>query len=265
MEGIIKHSKQYTHQMKYHPYQNEGVVMCIGEYRFTSKAQHAKFSEINEEVNNYLNGGLLRKENTLQEQIKLLQKQLTETQDEMKANELKKQEIMNNVYNHLPIIKKDIVKREGGNMTINKERDYTEYFKDGEVFLHRLHKTKEVKDKEDYGTIKLDHDLTNLKNIWKCKYNAEADEFTRTYPTQNERTYKTLKDFINAHNEAENHKVNKGVEGVWKGAIKVIRQSIKPAKINDKSITTYKLSCLSKLEKLENYHQPRPRINMTKF
>lgn len=271
MEGIIKQSKQYTKAK----YENEGVVMCVGDYRFTSKAQHDDFNEIGEAVENYLNGILLRKEKTLKEQIELLQKQLTDTQYEIKTNEPKKAEILNNVYNHLPIIKKDIVKSEGGNNTFNKERNYQEYFKNGEEVIHRLHKTKDFKDKgldplkpnnsEDYGTIKLDHDLTNLKNIWRCKYDYENNHFVRTYPKQADQpTYKTLKKFIEAHNEAEDHKVNKGIEGIWKGAIKVIRQSIKPAKHGDKNITIYKLSCLSKIDKLENYHQPRPRINMTK-
>lgn len=261
MESIIKQSKQYTKAK----YENEGVVMCIGDYRFTSKAQHEDFNEIGEAVESYLNGTLLRKEKTLKEQIQLLQKQLTETQDEIKANEPKKAEIMNNVYNHLPIIKKEIVKKEGGNNTFNKERNYQEYFKNGEEVIHRLHKTKDFKDKEDYGTLKLDHDLTNLKNIWRCKYDYENNHFVRTYPKQEDQpTYKTLKKFIEAHNEAENHKVNNGIEGIWKGAIKVIRQSIKPAKHGDKNITIYKLSCLSKIDKLENYHQPRKRIYMTK-
>ena len=76
--------------------------------------------------------------------------------------------------------------------------------------------------------------------------------------------YNSFKEFMTAHNEFYNHEVKINTENAFKGSIKVIRQSIKEARGNHKDITILKLSCLSKLEELENYYQPRPRINMTK-
>lgn len=250
---------------------NEEVVINGMSYKFNSLNRLNLFFEFVEkstELKDFKNQPLLRKEKSLLEKIKELQDQLTQTQNQIKEVEKIHIELIDKTYHNegVKLEKKPKNGNESGNKSWNTERDYSEYFNNGEVFLHRLHKTQAFKENENYGTIKLYHDLTDLTNIWKCKYNTEDNNLIGVYPKSIEgEEYNTFKEFITAHNQARNHIVNNGVEGVWKGSIKVIRQSIKEAKGADKSVSLYKLSCLSKLEKLDNYYQPRPRINMTKI
>jgi len=249
---------------------NEEVVINGMSYKFKSLNRLSLFNKFVEkatELKDFKNQPLLRKEKSLLEKIQELQEQLTQTQTEIKEVEKTHIELIEKTYNNesVKLVKKPKNGNEKGNKSWNKERDYSEYFNNGEVFLHRLHKTQAFKENENYGTIKLYHDLTDLTNIWKCKYNEEDNNLIGVYPKSIEgEEYNTFKEFITAHNQAHNHIVNDGVEGVWKGSIKLVRQSFKEAKGNDKSVSLYKLSCLSKLDKLENYYQPRPRVFMTK-
>lgn len=274
---LIKQTNAYVSNYNKQPKQkqvkedkiNEEVVINGMSYKFNSLNRLNLFNEFVEkstELKDFKNQPLLRKEKSLLEKIKELQDQLTQTQNEIKEVEKIHIELIDKTYINEGVKLEKKPKSIKGNQSWNTERDYSEYFNNGEVFLHRLHKTQSFKENENYGTIKLYHDLTDLTNIWKCKYNTEDNNLIGVYPKSIEgEEYNTFKEFITAHNQAHNHIVNDGVEGVWKGSIKVIRQSIKEAKGADKSVSLYKLSCLSKLEKLDNYYQPRPRINMTKI
>lgn len=247
---------------------NEEFVINGMYYKFNSLNRLYLFNDFVQkatELKDFKNQPLLRKEKSLLEKIQELQDQLSQTQTQIKEVEKIHIELIDKTYHNEGVKLEKKPKNIKGNQSWNTERDYSEYFNNGEVFLHRLHKTQAFKGNENYGTIKLYNDLTDLTNIWKCKYNAEENILIGVYPQSIEgEEYNTFKEFITAHNQAHNHIVNDGVEGVWKGSIKVIRQSIKEAKGADKSVSLYKLSCLSKLEKLDNYYQPRPRINMTK-
>ena len=247
---------------------DKDMVLFVGdiEYRFDNIENHIRFEKVvyqSTELMEFKNKPLLRKKSSLQEQIKALQEQLVETQTQIKQNEEQHKEVINETYKqNKVVIEKKATKQ--GNKTFNKERNYEEYFKQGEVFLHRLATNELNKDKELYGAIKLTHDIKNLTNIWKCKYSGEGNNLIGCSIDNKDEVYSSFKDFMKAHNEFYNHEVKVNSENAWKGSIKVIRQSIKEARGNSKDIIILKLSCLSKLEELENYYQPRPRINLTK-
>ena len=236
------------------------------DYMFDNIENHIRFEKVvykSTELLDFKNKPLLRKELSLQEQIKALEQQLVETQTQIKQNEEQHKEIINETYKqNKVVIEKKATKQ--GNKTFNKERNYEEYFKNGEVFLHRLATNELNKDKELYGAIKLTHDIKDTTNIWKCKYSGEGNMLIGCGEDNMDEEYNSFKEFMTAHNEFYNHEVKINTENAFKGSIKVIRQSIKEARGNHKDITILKLSCLSKLEELENYYQPRPRINMTK-
>tara|TARA_R110000803_G_scaffold82496_2_gene148641 strand:- start:1143 stop:1958 length:816 start_codon:yes stop_codon:yes gene_type:complete len=236
------------------------------DYVFNNIENKIRFEKVvykSTELMDFKNKKLLRKELSLQEQIKALQEQLLETENEIKQNEEQNKMVIEETYKqNKVVIEKKATKQ--GNKTFNKERNYEEYFKEGEVFLHRLATNDEHKDKELYGAIKLTHDIKNTTNIWKCKYSGEGNNLIGCSIDNEDEEYNSFKEFMTAHNEFYNHEVKINTENAFKGSIKVIRQSIKEARGKDKDITILKLSCLSKLEELENYYQPRPRINLTK-
>lgn len=236
------------------------------DYVFNNIENHIRFEKVvyqSTMLLDFKNNPLLRKELSLQEQIKALQEQLLETQTQIKQNEEQHKEVINETYKQNKVVIEKKVSKQG-NKTFNKERQYEEYFKEEEVFLHRLAKNELNKDKELFGAIKLTHDIKDMTNIWKCKYSGVDNMLIGCGEDNMDEEYNSFKEFMTAHNEFCNHIVKVNTENAWKGSIKVIRQSIKEARGNDKDITILKLSCLSKLERLENYYQPRPRINLTK-
>jgi hypothetical protein len=234
-------------------------------YNFTNKHNIELFSSVynkSVQLRNFKNKPLLRKEQSLQEQIKALEQELTETQEKIKQNNEEHNNTIDETYKHnkVEIVKE---KKQGGNTHFNKERNYEEYFNEGEVFYHRL-ETNETHKGENYGAIPLNHDLTNETNIWKCKYTGNGNKLIGISKENKDEEYNSFKEFMTAHIENYDHEVKKNTMNAWKGSIKIKRNSIKEARGKDKQITILKLSCLSKLEKLKDYAQPRPRINMTK-
>ena len=247
---------------------DKDMVLNVGdiEYRFNNIVNYVSFEKVvyhSTELLDFKNKPLLRKKTSIEEQIKALQEQLLETENEIKQNEEQNKMVINETYKQNKVVIEKKVSKQG-NKTFNKERNYEEYFKKGEVFLHRLATNEECKDKELYGAIKLTHNIKDMTNIWKCKYSGEGNNLIGCSIDNMDEEYSSFKEFMTAHNEFYNHIVKMNSENAWKGSIKVIRQSIKEARGKDKDITILKLSCLSKLEELDNYYQPRPRINLTK-
>lgn len=276
MEALLtkqlnQHIKCYLKEFDSQNYEEEASINygIGGEqviFHFTNQNNIDLFGRVyhkSVQLRDFKNKPLLSKETSLQEQIKLLQEQLTETQDKIKQNNEQHNNTIESTYKHNKVkITKE--KKKGGNKQFNKERNYEEYFKEGELFLHRLELNETHKDKTQYGAIPLNHDLTNETNIWKCKYTGNGNNLIGISKENKDEEYKSFKQFMEAHIEYYGHEVKMNTQNAWKGSIKVKRNSIKEARGSSKEITILKLSCLSKLEKLEDYIQPRPRINMTK-
>ena len=247
-QQLIKSLNQSTnYYLKHYDFEkNDGdfdTNFGIGEekevvYNFTNKHNIELFSSVYDksvELRNFKRNPLLRKKKSLQEQIKALQEQLTETEENVKQIEDEHYRIINETYKHnkVEIVKE---KKQGGNQQFNKDRDYTEYFKEGEVFYHRLELNDEHKDKTKYGAIPLNHDLNDMTNIWCCKYTGEGNKLIGVSKENKDEEYKSFKEFMEKHTEYYGHEVKKNTQNAFKGSIKVKRNSIKEARGNNKDV-----------------------------
>ena len=270
IKGLNQSIKCYINHYDFQSKGDFDTNFGIGEneevfYNFNNKHNIGLFCSVynkSVELRNFKNKPLLRKKQSIEERIKALQEELTETEDKIKENNEEHNNTIESTYKHNKVeITKE--KKQGGNNQFNKERNYEEYFNEGEIFYHRL-ETNDTHKGENYGAIPLNHDLTNETNIWKCKYTGNGNKLIGISKENKNEEYNSFKEFMTAHIENYDHKVKKNTINAWKGSIKIKRNSIKEARGKHKEITILKLSCLSKLEKLENYAQPRPRINMSK-
>ena len=186
----------------------------------------------------------------LQEQIKLLEMDYEDVSSEKETINDDIDEFINAVYDENIVYEEaeqtDKIERKSS-------RKLNDYIQNGEVLLHRI-----SGEGVDYGAIPLDHDLSNMNNIWSATWQDNL------LVMEDGTTFKNGNDFMKAHYKYLDLSP-KRYGDVFKGSIKVVRKSLCEAtKKNDFKQGYYELSCLSKMKPLDQYEANELKVLTTK-